>query len=333
MAIVTCSRCRQSTQDEAGLCMHCGEILPRGRFPHPGPLSRQPVYPGHGYPENPGENRPGLSAFGRLAKGQPLGKSSLLIYDAASGRAVAPAQDDALRVEGDDLDACQLLVTLASPRVVFMSFDDALAVLASGQNLTGEQDSQQVGTGNFPGTSDPIAWPPIEWIVEWGTKGTQARAVMDAINGCTFSVVGSFLSIRAAITQGALGAGTGITGTSAVYYVAACVGPGFTTSANPRKTVYVDTIADGGESAVFVVPKFARRAYVVGCSEATPPAVTSAYLRFWQSPDGANNVGNFLQSGNNPTSFDVPSAGAYFNVYNQSGSPMRMSVVFELALS
>ena len=49
----------------------------RYAYPNSGPLYGEPIYPGNGYPPNPGENRPGLSPWGRLAMGQTLGKSSI----------------------------------------------------------------------------------------------------------------------------------------------------------------------------------------------------------------------------------------------------------------
>ncbi len=147
-----------------------------GQWPHPGPLYDGTIYPGNGYPPNPGEDRPGFSPFGRLAKGQPLGKSSILIYNGESSRDRQPAAVDMITVEGDDLDAHQLIVTLAPPRVVPRAF--ALLPIDQ-QNLSGEQTNAEITAGNFPGTAAPIAWPPLEAIVEFGVRGAQAQAVVD----------------------------------------------------------------------------------------------------------------------------------------------------------
>jgi hypothetical protein len=98
----------------------------------------------------------------------------------------------------------------------------------------------------------------------------------------------------------------------------------------------VDTVPTGNESDVFEVPKFARRAYVVGCDNTTPPALAAGYLRFWQSPTGnagTSNVGNFFVNGNQPVAFDVPNGAMYFSVYNGSGTDMKMNVIFELGIS
>lgn len=306
-------------------------IVNLDRYPRQGPLYDRPIYPGNGYPANPGEDRPGLSAFGRLAKGGATGKSSILIYNGDSSRLVQPAAVPMLQLEGDDLDACQLCITLAPPRVIAIPFADLDGIAQ--QVLTGEQDNASVDTGNFPGTASPIAWPPLEAIIEWGVKGTAARAVVDFVNGVTVNVIASYLRVYAAVTQNE--ASGEISGTSAAYYLAAFVGPGWTKTGTAQRTVYVGTVDDADESDVFDVPKFARRAYLVGCDASVTPAVVAGFLRFWQSPDGqagGNSTGTFFQNSNQPVAFDIPAGSAYFSVYNQSGVDMRMNVVFELAL-
>jgi hypothetical protein len=299
------------------------------RFPRTGALANRPIYPGDGYPPNPGEDREGLSPFGRLAKGQPLGKSSILIYN-GSGADRQPSAVDMLVVEGDDLDAQQLIVTLAPPRVVPQAF---AALRIDQQNLSGEQTNAEITAGNFPGTLAPIAWPPLEAFVEWGVRGAQAQAIVDYVNGVTFSVAASYLRVSAVVTQSENSGGIG--GTSAAYYLAAFVGPGFARG-NAQRTVFVGTLDTDSESGVYEVPRFAKRAYVLGHDNTTPPTLADGYLRFWQAPTGVGsgtNVGNAFFSANQPVGFDVPAAAAYFSVYNQSGATMRMSVVFELALS
>ncbi len=304
----------------------------QSRYPHPGPLSREPIYPAHGYPPNKGEDRPGLSPFGRLAKGQPLGKSSLLFYDGGSN-AEQPAAVPMLQVEGDDLDATQLLITLAPPRVIALSLAEARAemVRLGGQNLSGEQTNALVSASDFPGTSSPIQWPPFEAVIEWGVKGASARAQVDFVNGATLSVVASFVRVFGAVTQGP--ASGDISGTSAVYYLAAFVGPGYTRTGVARKTVYVGTIADSDTSDVFDIPPFASKATVYGSDNDSPPALSAGFLRFWQRPDGANNVGNAYFNGNQPVAFDIPNGAQYFSVFNQSSKAMKLSVVFELNIS
>jgi len=297
------------------------------RFPHQGPLDDLPIFPGRGYPPNPGESRPGLSPFGRLAKGNPLGKSSVFVWSAAAERSQqGPVQ--LLQIEGDDLDASQLLVTLAPPRVIALPFADVQLDIDQ-QILTGEQGNGEVTAGDFPGTASRIAWPPLEAVLEWGVKGAQAKAVVDYVNGLTVSVVASYLRVYAQVSQ-TIDVGA-FAGTSAAYYLAAFVGPGWTKTGTAQRTVYVGSVVNGDSSAVFDVPRFARKAIVVGCDTTNPPGVTVATLQFWQSPNGTNNVGNFLQSGNQPLAFDVPNAAQYFSVMNGMGNPVLFSVLFELS--
>lgn len=301
------------------------------------PLSLEPMYPDDGYPPRPGEARPGLSPFGRLAKGQPLGKSSILVYDNESND-VQPSPVNMLTVEGDDLDASQLVLTLHPPRVVPIAFRE-LAERIDNQNVTGEQTNSEVTDGHFPGTDRSLRWPPLEALIEFGVGGVGAKVVVDYINGVTLNVVASYVRVHALVTQGRKNGE--IFGTSAAYYLAAHIGPGFAET-HVQRTVFVGDIKNQHESDVFDVPKFAKVALLVGSREHHnrhhehrhhPPVLTVGWIRFFQSPDGSHPVGDFfLSSSNGETPVKVPNSGQYFTVFNQSGHAMKMSVIFELAL-
>lgn len=287
-------------------------------------LYGEPIYPGNGYPPRPGEDRPGLSPFGRLAMGQTLGKSSILVYDNRLRR-VQQAPVDMITVEGDDLDSWQLVLTLHPPRVIPLSFE-AVQRRLDQQNLTGEQTNAEVTVENFPGTSSRIQWPPLEAAIEFGTGGVSTTAIVDYTNGVTLTVQASYLRVSALVSQS--GGADDVAGTSAAYYLAAHVGPGFAES-HAQRTIFVGTLPDGGASDVFDVPRFAKIATLVGTTGAAP-ATTIGFIRFFQSPDGTNGVGDFFVSGQNHV--EVPNAAQYFSVFNTSGHPMKMSVVFELSL-
>ncbi len=303
------------------------------RFPGAVPLDVGPIYPGDGYPPRPGEDRPGLSPFGRLAKGQPLGKSSILIYDSETNDA-QPSPVNMLTVEGDDLDAGQLVLTLHPPRVVPIAFHELHERLDQ-QNLTGEQTNSEVTDGDFPGTDKPMRWPPLEALVEFGVGGVATKVVVDYMNGVTLSVVASYVRVHAIVTQGRKNGD--VFGTSAAYYLAAHVGPGFAET-HVQRTVFVGDVENRHESDVFDVPKFAKLATLFGGRSHHhrhhhhAPALMVGWIRFWQSPDGTNPVGDFFFSGNSEAPIDVPNAGQYFSVYNESGHRMKMSVVFKLGL-
>lgn len=297
----------------------------------PKELQVGPLYPGAGLPPRPGEDRPGLSPFGRLAMGQTLGKPSILIYDHHAD-VVQQAPVDIITINGDDLDAQQLILTLHPPRVIPLPFDWVRAKLDQ-QNITGEQTNAEISPCDFPGTDQPIRWPPLEALIEFGTGGTNTQVVVDYINGVTLSVPASFLRVRALITQSRCSGD--VFGTSAAYYLAAHAGPGFAES-HAQRTIFVDTIHEDRESEAFEVPKFAKTAILVGRrrhhdDRHHPPAHTRGWIRFWQSPNGTNGVGDFFMS-DRQTRVVVPNAAQYFSVFNKSGHEMKMSVLFELAL-
>lgn len=295
-------------------------------YPSEGPLYGEPIYPGHGYPPRPGEDRPGLSPFGRLTKGGNLGNSAILIYDKdANG---TQAANDIIAINGDDADACQMVVTLHPPRVVSRDFEYVLERLDK-QNISGEQTNSEITTEDFPGTSKPIIWPPFEVEIEFGTGGVSSTLVADYLNGVTLSLVASYLRVHVLVSQTK---DTGdIFGTSAAYRLAAHVGPGFAVN-HISRTVYAGVIDDDRESDIIDIPKFAKRASLFGCRiKNHRPTITEGWIRFFQSPDGSSGVGDCFVTGSQ-RSFDVPNGAQYFSVLNESGHHMKMSVVFGLGL-
>lgn len=289
-------------------------------------LHTEPTYPGNGLPPRPGEDRPGLSPFGRLAMGGLLGKSSILIYDHHAD-VVQQAPVDMIVVEGDNLDAIQLSLTLHPPRVIPIAFCELPLDL---QNVTGEQANSEISVCDFPGTKDPIRWPPLEALIEFGVGGVSTKVIVDYLNGVTFSVTASYLRVSALITQ-TKHCGD-IYGTSAAYHLAAHVGPGFAES-HAQRTVFVGDVDDHDESDVFDVPRFGKVAALIGCRDHhhKSPTLTIGWIRFWQDPKGKHCVGDFYVS-DHQSRVEVPNAAQYFSVHNESGHEMKMSVIFELAL-
>jgi hypothetical protein len=260
-----------------------------------------------------------------MAKGGALGKSSILVYNGTdSAEQVAAVQ--VLQVEGDDLDATQLCITLLPPRVVPIEFAE---LPSNPQDLTTSADTNEIPASDFPGTGAPIAWPPFEAVIEWGVGGARARAFVDYLNGVTLNVIASFVRVYGAITQGP---SAGLANTSAAYQLSAFVGPGWTRTGTAQRTVYTGPIVNTGSSPVITVPPFARRVTVIGCDTTTPPNLTACTIRFAQSPDGSNNVGNFFCNGNQPIPFPVPNGGQYFSVENTTGVEIQMAAVFELGI-
>jgi hypothetical protein len=289
-------------------------------------LHVEPLYPGNGLPPRPGEDRPGLSPFGRLAMGQNLGVSSTLIYDHRVPD-VQMAKTDMIVIEGDDLDASQLSLVLHPPRVVPLPFVSVLNALDQ-NNLTGEQTNREITACNFPGTCEPIRWPPLEASVEFGVGGVNTKVIVDYLNGVTLSVIASYLRVKALVTQSNC---HDIFGTSALYRLAAHVGPGFAES-HAQRTIFVGEVKDHHDSCVLDVPEFAKIAVLIGCRHGhKTPTLTIGWIRFWQDPNGCHCVGDFFVS-DHQDRVEVPNAAQYFSVFNESGHKMKMSVIFELAL-
>jgi hypothetical protein len=290
-------------------------------------LNTEALYPGNGLPPRPGEDRPGLSPFGRLAMGKCLGIRSILIYDHHIDT-VQQSGVDMIVVEGDDLDATQLSLTLHPPRVIPLAFCE---LPLDFQNVTGEQGNSEVTVCDFPGTKEPIRWPPLEALIEFGVGGVNTKVIVDYLNGVTLSVIASYLRVSALITQ-TKNCGEGF-GTSAAYYLAAHVGPGFAES-HARRTIFVGDVDDHDESEVFDVPRFAKAAVLLGCRDRhhKSPTRTIGWIRFWQDPKGEHCVGDVFVSGQYQSRVEVPNAALYFSVFNKSGHKMKMSVIFELAL-
>lgn len=295
-------------------------------------------YPGHGMPMRPGDDKPALQAWARLIRGQPLGKKEMLSYNSGTDA----AQDSMTTIltaggqDGSDLDACQMTVTLAQPRVIRAAFAGDGVVGQNQQNTTGSYANVDVTAANFPGTAAPIAWVPMVAKIEWGLGGTRHEAHVDFNQGTVINLSASWVRVTGAVAPDAA---ANAPGTSAIYELAAFVGPGWTQRGAAQRTVYMGLINNGAESAVFAVPPFARRATIISMDPeavgTAQPVLTSAYLRFWQGPTGVTagkNVGNYFQAGNAPGAFDVPNGGAYFSVQNQSGANLKHAVIFELAI-
>jgi hypothetical protein len=297
---------------------------PDYRYPNPGPLSGELVYPGHGYPPRRGEDRPALSPWGRMAKGGAIGKKTVLLYNAQeTGRQSSPVP--ILTVAGDDLDAQPCVLTLLPPLIIPLPFTGLLSG-ANLQNLTGEQNNLEQ-TGNFPGTAEPPLWPPFEAVVEWGIGGASARATVDFANGVVVpNLMASWIRVHAISPVG-----SAVTGTSAAYVLYAFLGPGPGVG-HGRRTVWVGELTAGSESAAFPIQRFAQRATIAGADDAATPATTNATLRFWQDIGKTSCVANYVVTGDQPLPFEIPNGAAFASVRNNMGVTARFGILYTLAI-
>ena len=305
------------------------EAYQRYSFPNPGPLSGQSVYPGHGLPPRRGEDRPGLSPFGRLVRGQPLGKRSVLIYSADRAGRPQPSAVTILKVEGDDMDAQPVCVTIAPPMVIPLPFSQSM-ILGATQNLTGEQTNLE-NRGDFPGTEPPrpVVWPPFDVVVEWGVGGASTRMSVDVINGVVVpNLAASWIRVHAVAP-----AETAIGGTSAAYVIYAFVGPGPAVGSSQR-TVWAGPLQTGEESGATKIPVFARRVYAAGANVGSPApaaAITAATIRLWQDAGRTQPVANYVISGSQPLPFEVPNGAMYASIVNNMSVAARFGIIYSLS--
>jgi len=284
-------------------------------------------YPGSGEPLRREEMTDRDDAWTELIKGQPLGKRIVMNYDAASAD-VQPFPIEFFQLGGFNRNAVQMQIALSSPFAIPRT-QASLAGIEL-QNLSGEYGN--IGTTeDYPGTVEPIIWPPVSALVEWGTNA-RAHAIVDAKNGTILNISASWIRVIGCFTADAANA----PGTTGPYVLSAFASPGWPSRSSAQRTIYLGKIDSGDESDVFAVPPFARSATVIGC-DPTGATVTTATLLFWQSPNGTHCVGTYFVSGNQPGPFAVPNGGQYFSVIAASGelsgsNALLYSVVFDLSI-
>ena len=278
-------------------------------------------------PERVGNLDVPLTAFGRMQFEQPLGKKVNLLYDAAVD-AEQLASESLFEVRGRDIDASQLCVTLCSPLAIPRTVAELGIDL---QNQSGEFSNAQIGNANYPGLATPIVWPPFVARLKWGVGGAAAVVDVDFVNGTVINVPASSLDVTCLAPADAFNK----PGTTGLYTLSAFLAPGWPRPGNAQRTVFIGNLAASVESDVFAVPAFATRGTVIGMDNSPPPAipaVTVAYIRFWQRPDGTGNVGNYIVNGNQPLPFQVPNAGQYFTIVSGMGITVSYAACFELAV-
>lgn len=265
--------------------------------------------------------------WGELMRGRSVGKKTNLLYS-SSVEAAQSAGVSLFEIGASDLDACQLQVTLTNPLAIPATAAQIASALGGVQDMTGELSNLTVGSANYPGTASPISWPPFACILEWGT-GARTYAIVDFMNGQTVNLSASWVRAFALAPTDS----ENMPGTSGVYSFLAFIGPGFPKTLGAQRSIQLGTILAGYESGIFIVPPYARRVSLISCDNSvSPPNITVGTISFFQDPLGANNVGNYLVTGNQPGPFPVPNAGMYFLVENGMGVACKWIAVFELAI-
>lgn len=299
---------------------------------HYEPLYDGLKYPGHGYPDRRVMRLQPMQPFGRMMVEQGYGKRTNLLYDAAAVDVVTGtpiwqyARDSICEPRGNDIDATQMQITLCSPAAIPRTIAELGADI---ENQTGEFTNAGMFGQDYPGTAHGITWPPFTAILKWGTGGTRAHAFIDWVQGATINITASSLDLRAAVAPDA--ANTPGDNTSGLYTLSGFVSPGWPRPGSAQRTIYLGAVDDTDESDIFATPPFAAEMTVIG-STVGAPVLSAGYLRFWQSPDGTNPVGDYFFNGNQPIAFRVPNGGMYFSIVNGSGSPMNFAACAKLAI-
>jgi hypothetical protein len=268
-------------------------------------------------------------------RGQSVGKKTNLYYQWVNPddlpRTGAVAQNAAamlFEIGGSDMDACQLQITLTNPLAIPATAAQIADQLGGVQDMTGELGNLAMANyGDYPGTVNPISWPPFACVVEWGT-GARTAMIVDFMNGQSFTISASWARAYAVAPSDSEST---LASTSGVYSFLAFIGPGFPKSRGPQRSIQLGLQTQPYESEVFSTPPYARFVSLSSCDTGSPPAVTVGYISFYQDPGGVNNVGNYLVTGNQPGPFPVPNGGMYFTITPQAGAAISWQANFELA--
>lgn len=262
----------------------------------------------------------GLDAWSRLISGRAIGKRIVFRYDPDSDVAqFAPIEF--FQLGGMDRDAVQMRIVLSSPTIIKTADADLDGINL--QNLSGEYFNNTVGADDFPGTGDPVIWPPISALIEWGTNA-RTHAIADVRNGCPLNISASWVRVRGIITPDA----ANVPGTAGAYVMSAFASPGWCDTESATRTIFVGTVDATDASDVFAVPPFARRVTVVGMD--STGVVETSYINFWQAPDGTHPIGSYFTNGNQPGPFRVPNGAQYFSII--AGATSAYAVLFDLSI-
>ena len=290
-------------------------------FPPGHPLygpSAQPYAP-------PGLSQPTpdqLSEWGRLSRGQALGKTAVIANVSTEDSPTnLPAPISLLQIQGKDQDALNLSLVLAPPKIMTISAPQGAG---NWQNLSGFKTIQELPVGDL----NP-SWPEISAIVEWGIGGISQKAIVDFHNGAPVNLAASYVRVWGQIeTIGSLEPPDLV-----AWQIGASVSRGFTRGIGARRTMSGDCLANS-PGDVLAVPAFARRVRLLGSNTgvgASVVGVTNLTMRFYTAKLG-NAVGDILFTGNTQDPVDIPGPGMYFQVVDGSGSNTRWTAVFELSI-
>lgn len=301
------------------------------------------------------------SSWEFLARGKTLGKKVLVDFRTATSATRAQSSSLVIlridpRGSGDDSVGHQVCLTLSPPECFPINTpipaDLTTGAGGSMDNVDAAQPAIKVEGYGFIGGSScsngTVLAAPNSTVMDfrfsnaiallqWGVGDITNRAEVDMANGLSLNLICSWIAVRAMVEQ------AGQTTQSLLYNLGANIGPGNSKPNGGQRTVVVGGIANGGESPVFPVPRFARRAMLVASD-----GVGSVYvgtLSFWRSQDKEDAgaffpVADYLFSSNvaNAQWSPIPNGAQYFTVRGQYAPGVgglvapQYSVIFDLSI-
>ncbi len=275
-----------------------------------------------------GETEPPQTDWAFLAEGQTLGKKCNIIFTppAFGVRLETPSPVNILQVQADDSKAHPLCVTLSPPQGVLPPI---AGFPADSQGITGTADN--IEGLNAPAGSQ-LVWANPVAVVEWGVGGISNRVECDFLNGLCLNLSASWVRIRAIVES------VEATTSLMAYTLGANIGPGNPKPNNAQRTVLprIGALADGVESPVRPVPRYAKQVYVLG--NVPIGQVFIGHIRFYrdnQGPAGIVPCGDLLFTSNDHAPGLIPNGAMYFTVVNNSGAAagnVTPYAVFDLAI-
>lgn len=286
-------------------------------------MAGHPLWPPSGLPFNlsgmPQPTPDQLSDWGKLQKGQPLGKTVVVANVSTEDSPTnLPAPMSILQIQGKDEDALNLSLVLAPPKIMPI---DAQQGAGNWQALSGFKSIQELEIGDL----NP-SWPEVSAIIEWGIGGINQKAIVDFRNGATVNLAASYVRVWGQLEdQGPYQAPDMV-----AFQLGANVSAGFARGTGACRTMGGTVLANQA-TATYAIPAFARRVRLFGSAGGIPPTMTSLWIRFLTAQLG-NNAGDVLFTANTQNPIDIPSMGMYFQVIDQTGVNSEWTAVFELSI-
>lgn len=286
------------------------------------------------------------TAWDLLTRGQQLGRVVPINFLEAGNGGLPSQQGSAevLRIvpkSGGQENRCTIqgCVTLAPPAIIpsgnlnagTQGYQDAINVTLSGNvaGIGGFMGGKVANPQPIAGFSYRVPWSTA--IVQWGIGSIVNRAECDLVNGLCLNLSFSHLIVTAFVQKSPIH-----TSSDGTYVLGASVGPGYPKPNNAQLTICVGGVANGAESNVFTVPRFAKSVRMAMTDGAG--TLGTGVLRFRGDSDGLNiPIAEYTFAGNNPVSYPIPSGALFFTVIGgyasvgPLGNPVY-SGIFDLAV-